>query len=273
MSSFSHSVPFLKKQAKRLLKELQSHNSDALERVGQHLQKPNRDWALHDVFFVLARENGFRSWPDLLEHCKRERFSAIWEAMASLRQGGGVLLMDHQDRENVGDLCFAAETITADQINFMSLHARGTLCLALPARTASNLGLKLQNKNATLEQPAFTQSIDASTGIATGVSVQDKFTTIRAATRQGASSKSIRTPGHVFPLVACPGGVRERAGHTEGSVDLMQISGLSGSAVICEILREDGSMARQEHCEGLAKRWKIPFVTIGEIQEYRKQFG
>src|SRR5262245_36408579 len=166
-------------------------------------------------------------------------------ALAELRAGRMIILMDDEDRENEGDLCVPAERVTAEHINFMAIHGRGLICLSLTAERCDRLGLPMMvSENRAPLGTAFTVSIDARHGIGRGISAVDRATTIRTAVRPDATSADIVTPGHVFPLRARRGGVLVRTGQTEGAVDLARLAGFAPAGVICEILREDGSMAR-----------------------------
>ena len=186
------------------------------------------------------------------------------------RNGKGIVLFDDEDRENEGDIVFSAEFANPEQLNFASIHARGTLCVSLTESRAKVLGLKLQNQNAQHVSPAFTISVDASKGITSGVSSFDKHKTIQVLTNPKSKCTDLKSPGHIFPLIAKEGGLHQRRGHTEGSATLMTLSGLKPVAVICEILNQDGTMARMKECQTLSHKWKMPFVTIDEVSEYQK---
>ena len=162
-----------------------------------------------------------------------------------MRAGRMVLLIDDEDRENEGDLVMAAACVTADAINFMAKHARGLICLTLTEARCRQLNLQLMvSDNRSSHGTAFTVSIEAAQGVTTGISAADRATTIAAAVAPSATPQDLVQPGHIFPLKAQPGGVLARAGHTEAGCDLAQLAGLEPAAVICEILKDDGSMAR-----------------------------
>ncbi len=196
--------------------------------------------------------------------------ATIAEAIETLRQGRMLILVDDEDRENEGDLVAAAETITPEQVTFMSKQARGLICLALDAERCDALELHpMTERNTAPLGTAFTVSIDAREGITTGVSAHDRAVTIRKASSPDAGPRDFVSPGHVFPLRARPGGVLVRTGQTEGSVDLMRLAGLQPAAVICEILREDGTMMRlPELCE-FGRRHNLPVVAVADIVAHR----
>ena len=177
----------------------------------------------------------------------------IEEALDEIRAGRMVILMDDEDRENEGDLCVAGDRVTAEQVNFMATHGRGLICLALTERRCDQLGLPMMvSENRAPLGTAFTVSVDARYGIGRGISAVDRATTIRAAIAPNAGPNDIVTPGHVFPLRAKRGGVLVRSGQTEGAVDLARLAGLTPAGVICEIMREDGTMARLPDLVGFA---------------------
>jgi len=196
----------------------------------------------------------------------------IEEALAELRAGRMVVLMDDEDRENEGDLCVAAERVTAEHINFMATHGRGLVCLSLTEQRCEQLGLPMMvSENRAPLGTAFTVSIDARQGITRGISAVDRATTIRTAIRADATPADVVTPGHVFPLRARRGGVLVRAGQTEGAVDLARLAGFVPAGVICEILREDGTMARLADLEDFAARHNLKITTIADLIEYRSR--
>lgn len=193
-------------------------------------------------------------------------------AIRQLQQGGMVILTDDNDRENEGDLVLAAEFANADNINFMLQQARGVICLSLTQANSAKLRLEQQpmrHTNATAAR--FTISIDAVEGVSTGVSALDRAQTIQTAINPKATPQDIATPGHVFPLLAEEWGVLRRRGHTEGSIDLAKIAGLRPAAVICEILNEDGGMARDDALQAFAEKHQLPIVSIQDIVTYRWQ--
>lgn len=195
----------------------------------------------------------------------------IETALATLRQGGMVILMDDDKRENEGDLIMAADKITPDAINFMRQYATGMLCLALSHQIVERLQLPMMpERHKRLNRAAFTVSIDAALGVSSGSSSQDRVKTIQVAIDSASSPEDIAMPGHVFPLRACEGGVLERQGHTEGSVDLARLAGLTPAAVICEMINEDGNMARLSDLEVFAKQHHIQLVSINDLIAYRR---
>ena len=192
------------------------------------------------------------------------------EAVAALRARRMVIMVDDEDRENEGDLVLAAEHATPDAVNFLVTHARGLVCLAMEATRIDRLGLPMMvRNNAAPHGTAFTISIEAREGVSTGISAHDRARTILAATAEDAGADDLVSPGHVFPLRAAPGGVLARAGHTEGSIDIMRLAGLKPAAVICEVLRADGTMARLAELREFGARHGIPIVSIAELVRHR----
>jgi 3,4-dihydroxy 2-butanone 4-phosphate synthase / GTP cyclohydrolase II len=200
------------------------------------------------------------------------QFHSAQELIADLKQGRMVILIDDEDRENEGDLVLPAQFADGKAINFMALHARGLICLALAGRQADRLGLRPMvgfEENKTPNKTAFTVSIEASQGVTTGISAADRAHTIRVASDPKAKPGDIRSPGHIFPIRAQEGGVLKRAGHTEGSVDLMTLSGLWPAAVICEIMKDDGTMARVPDLMVFSEKFSLKIGTIASLIEYR----
>jgi 3,4-dihydroxy 2-butanone 4-phosphate synthase / GTP cyclohydrolase II len=196
----------------------------------------------------------------------------IEEALAELRAGRMIILMDDEDRENEGDLCVAAERVTAEHINFMATHGRGLVCLSLTEEQCDRLGLPMMvSENRAPLGTAFTVSIDARHGIGRGISAIDRATTVRTAIRPDAKPADIVTPGHVFPLRARRGGVLVRTGQTEGAIDLARLAGFTPAGVICEILNEDGTMARLADLDRFAARHEVKIATIADLIEYRSR--
>jgi 3,4-dihydroxy 2-butanone 4-phosphate synthase/GTP cyclohydrolase II len=202
---------------------------------------------------------------------KRPRqISTIEDAIADFRAGKMVILMDDEKRENEGDLCLAAEKATPEAINFMAKYGRGLICLAMTEERIRQLGLSMMvAENRAPMGTAFTVSIDARHGIGSGVSAQDRARTIEAVMRPDAGPEQIVTPGHIFPLRARSGGVLVRTGQTEGGVDLSRLAGFQPAAVICEIMKEDGSMARLPDLERFAAAHGLKICTIADLIEYR----
>ena len=197
-------------------------------------------------------------------------FALIKTILSEARNGRMFVLVDDHDRENEGDVVIAAQMATPAAINFMTLHARGLICLALTAERAEALGLELQpRRNESRFGTAFTVSIEAREGITTGISASDRACTIASAINPAKGREDIATPGHVFPLVARRGGVLERAGHTEAAVDVMRLAGLIPAAVICEIMKEDGTMARRDDLNRFAHDHKLAIATVADLIAYR----
>lgn len=194
----------------------------------------------------------------------------VTKALDEIRNGKMVILVDDEDRENEGDLVFAAETVTPESINFMATHARGLICLAMDDSMIDKLELPMmvRNNEASLGT-AFTVSIEARHGVSTGISARDRATTIRAAIADDTGPAKIVSPGHVFPLRARKGGVLVRAGQTEGSVDLARMAGLKPAGVICEIMREDGEMARRPELEEFGRKHGLMLLSVADMIAYR----
>ncbi len=197
---------------------------------------------------------------------------SIEEAIKDIIDGRMVILVDDEDRENEGDLTIAAEKVTPEAINFMAKYGRGLICLSMTKEKVESLDLPLMVvDNTSPFQTGFTVSIDARYGVTSGASVQDRARTILTAIAEGARSIDLVRPGHIFPLRAKSGGVIVRAGQTEGSVDLARLAGLNPSGVICEIMDEDGNMARMPSLEEFSKKHGINICTIQDLIEYRMQ--
>ncbi len=197
-------------------------------------------------------------------------FCKVKEAAEELAKGKMVVIMDDEDRENEGDLVCAAEKVTPEIINFMATHGRGLICLALTPEKADSLKLEpMVRDNTSRFSTAFTVSIEAKHGVTTGISAADRAHTILTAVKEDSKPSDLAKPGHVFPLRAKKGGVLVRTGQTEGSVDLARIGNLSPSAVICEVMNEDGTMARLPDIEKLAKQFGLKIVTVKDIINYR----
>ncbi len=196
--------------------------------------------------------------------------SALSQALSALQQGKMIVLVDDEDRENEGDLIVAAEFATPEAINFMAMHGRGLICLALTGAQVDRFNLPpMVRDNQARRSTAFTVSIEARAGITTGISAFDRARTIAAAINPDAMAEDIVSPGHVFPLRAAEGGVLARNGHTEGATDLMRLAGLKPGAVICEVMRDDGEMARRPDLDLFAQKHGLPVLTIRELVEYR----
>lgn len=198
------------------------------------------------------------------------RLNSIDEILGDIAAGRMVVIMDDEDRENEGDLVMAAEFARAEDINFMARYARGLICLTLTRERCQQLRLPLMvNETNADHRTNFTVSIEAAEGVTTGISAHDRAQTIRAAVRRNASPEDLRQPGHIFPLMAQPGGVLTRAGHTEAGCDLARLAGLEPAAVIVEILNEDGTMARRPDLEKFAREHQLKIGTIADLIRYR----
>ncbi len=194
----------------------------------------------------------------------------IEAALEDIRQGKMVILVDDEDRENEGDLTMAAEKVTAEAVNFMAKYGRGLICLSLTDERLNELRLPMMvSENTSRFQTAFTVSIDARKGVTTGISAADRATTILAAVNESTQPEDLVSPGHIFPLRAKSGGVLVRTGQTEGSVDLARLAGLKPAGVICEIMKDDGTMARMPDLQAFAEEFGLKIVTIADLIKYR----
>jgi len=199
--------------------------------------------------------------------------AAAEDIIEEARKGRMFILVDDEDRENEGDLVVPAQWATAEAINFMAKHARGLICLALTRERVEQLGLKLMaQNNGTRHQTAFTVSIEAREGVTTGISAADRARTVSVAIDPSCGPQDIVTPGHVFPLVAKDGGTLERTGHTEAAVDLARLAGLTPAGVICEIMNDDGTMARRNDLISFAQRHNLKIGTIADLIAYRRRY-
>lgn len=198
--------------------------------------------------------------------------SSIEEILEDVSMGKPVIIVDDEDRENEGDLVIAAQKSTAENINFMAKEGRGLICLPMEEKIVDRLGLQLMGRgNNSRHRTAFTVSIEAKEGVTTGISAADRAHTIQTAIKENASPNDIATPGHIFPLMAREGGVLVRAGHTEAAVDLAKLAGLSGAGVICEIMNDDGTMARLPDLALFAQRHGLKIGTIADLISYRRR--
>ncbi|NVN90174.1 MAG: 3,4-dihydroxy-2-butanone-4-phosphate synthase [Desulfuromonadales bacterium] len=192
------------------------------------------------------------------------------QALDALRDGRGVLVTDDQQRENEGDLIFAAHSLTREQVAMLIRECSGIICLCLTDEHVRRLDLPMMvEDNSSRFQTAFTVSIEAAEGVTTGVSAADRLATIRAAIADGAGPDHLNSPGHVFPLRARPGGVLERRGHTEATVDLMRLAGLEPCGVLCELTNPDGSMAQLPDILDFSRQHDFPLVTVEDVVQYR----
>ena len=202
----------------------------------------------------------------------RDAISSIEEITEDARNGRMFILVDHEDRENEGDLVIPAQMATPEAINFMATHGRGLICLSLTGERCDALGLPLMaSHNSSRHETAFTVSIEAREGVTTGISAHDRARTVAAAIDQTTTAADIATPGHIFPLRARDGGVLVRAGHTEAAVDVSRLAGLNPSAVICEIMNEDGTMSRLPDLVAFAQRHGLKIGTISDLIAYRRR--
>jgi 3,4-dihydroxy 2-butanone 4-phosphate synthase / GTP cyclohydrolase II len=199
--------------------------------------------------------------------------ATIEAAIDEIRRGRMVILLDDKDRENEGDLCMAAEKVTPEAINFMATYGRGLICLPLTEERVRYLGIAMMvSENTSPFGTAFTVSVDATSGITTGISAADRAKTILDAIADNARPQDLVTPGHIFPLRARNGGVLVRAGQTEGSVELARLAGLKPAGVICEIMKDDGTMARQPDLMKFARKHKLKVCTIADLIQYRLNY-
>ncbi len=197
--------------------------------------------------------------------------ASIPEILEELRKGRMIILVDDEDRENEGDLVVAAEKVTPEAINFMATYGRGLICLALTSERIDELHLPpMVTENTSRFETAFHVSIEAATGVSTGISAADRARTVQVAVDANSKSSDLVRPGHIFPLRARDGGVLVRMGQTEGSVDLARMAGLNASAVICEVMNEDGSMARLPQLQDFAKKHNVKICSVESVIKYRR---
>jgi 3,4-dihydroxy 2-butanone 4-phosphate synthase/GTP cyclohydrolase II len=198
-------------------------------------------------------------------------FDSIEEALVEIRAGRIVLVVDDEDRENEGDMVLAAETVTPEHINFLSKEARGLICVAAVGSRLDELKLELMSQqNSSLHGTPFTVSVDYRHGTTTGISAPDRAATVRAFTDKKTRPEDLARPGHIFPLRAVEGGVLRRAGHTEAAVDLARLAGMTPVGVVCEVMDEDGSMARTEKLREIAKRFNMKMISVTDLIAYRR---
>src|ERR1700716_2553673 len=198
-------------------------------------------------------------------------FATVEEAIEDIREGRMVIVVDDEDRENEGDLTIAAQFATPEAINFMATHARGLICLCLTEDRANDLGLRpMTDHNEAPLGTAFTVSVEAREGVTTGIGAADRSRTIQVAIHPDSTPHDLVQPGHVFPLRAKPGGVLERIGQTEAAVDLARLAGLNPSGVICEIMNDDGTMARVPDLERYCTQHGLKMVTVADLIAYRR---
>lgn len=195
----------------------------------------------------------------------------VENAIMALRQGRGVMVLDDENRENEGDMIFAAETLTTEQMALSIRHGSGIVCLCLTEERRQQLDLPMMVENNSSQfQTAFTVTIEAKHGVTTGVSASDRVTTVKAAIADNAKPEDLSRPGHVFPLRAQPGGVLTRRGHTEATIDLVTLAGLKPAGILCELTNDDGTMAHAPEAIAFAKQHNMPVVTIEDLVTYRQ---
>ncbi len=198
-------------------------------------------------------------------------FNTIDEAIEDIKAGKSVIVVDDADRENEGDIILAAEKVTPEDINFLAKHARGMICVAISSERAQALNLDLMvDENTALHSTPFTVTVDAKSGTSTGISAYDRSTTIHSIIDPKTQPSDLARPGHIFPLVAKTGGVLRRAGHTEAALDLAKLAGLTPAGVLCEVMDDDGQMARVPKLKNLAKKFDLKIITIADLIEYRR---
>jgi len=201
---------------------------------------------------------------------KKNKYSSIESIISISKKGGMYILVDDENRENEGDLVFSASDVNSQKINFMAKHGRGLICLTLNSSQSKKLGLNyMAPVNQSRNQTAFTISIEAKKGISTGISAKDRARTIKIATKRNANKKDIVSPGHVFPIISKDGGVLVRAGHTEASIDIAKLSKKIPAAVICEIMNEDGTMAKGDDLFKFSKKHRLKIAKIEDLISYR----
>ncbi|HDG1687389.1 TPA: 3,4-dihydroxy-2-butanone-4-phosphate synthase [Kluyvera cryocrescens] len=199
-------------------------------------------------------------------------FERVENALIALREGRGAMVLDDEDRENEGDMIFAAENMTVEQMALTIRHGSGIVCLCLTDERRKQLELPMMVENNTSAYgTGFTITIEAAHGVTTGVSAADRLTTVRAAIADSAKPSDLNRPGHVFPLRAQPGGVLTRGGHTEATIDLVSLAGFKPAGVLCELTNDDGTMARAPECIKFAKEHNMALVTIEDLVAYRRE--
>jgi len=200
------------------------------------------------------------------------KFSTIESAVDDIRNGKQIIVVDSQDRENEGDLVMSSELVTPEKINFMAKEGRGLICVSLTKERATELDLELvQNKNTSLHETNFTISVDAKNNTTTGISAFDRSETVRVLIDNKSKAKDLARPGHIFPIVGKDGGVLRRAGHTEASIDLSILAGLKPSGVICEIMDDDGTMARGENLQKFSEKHNLKIISIDDLIHFRRK--
>ena len=198
-------------------------------------------------------------------------FQTIEEGLEALKKGGLVLVTDDPDRENEGDLICAAQYATTENVNFMATYGKGLICMPMTEEYVKKLQIpQMVSQNTDNHETAFTVSIDH-VSTTTGISAAERSVTAMKCAEEGTKPEDFRRPGHMFPLLAKKNGVLERNGHTEATVDLLRLAGLKTCGLCCEIMREDGTMMRTSELAQMAEKWKIPFLTIKDLQDYRKR--
>ncbi|WMY97370.1 MAG: 3,4-dihydroxy-2-butanone-4-phosphate synthase [Arsenophonus sp.] len=198
----------------------------------------------------------------------------IENAINALKNGKGIMVLDDKNRENEGDMIFAAETMTVEQMTFTIRYGSGIVCLCITEKHRKKLKLPMMVKNNSSNfQTAFTVTIEAAEGVTTGVSSKDRLTTIKKAIAHNVKPTDLKRPGHVFPLRAVEGGVLQRRGHTEAAIDLVTLAGFQPNGVLCELINDDGTMARMSEVLSFANQYNMPVITIQDLVEYRIKFN
>ena len=254
-------LEFLKKSAKSILKNLRSGDPIACERYRRLVNSHGRDVKLADVQYFLAKEHGYSSWAKL----KADNGSDLLKrALQDLNDCKAIVLFDDESRENEGDFVIAAEKVTAEHVNFITQYGRGTVCVSLSQQIAKQLQLSFTNDLQPIDAPNFSTPLDH-IDTKTGISTKERANTIRQIATQSARAEDFRRPGHIATLIEHEQGIDARQGHTEGSLHLMRLAGLRPAALICEILNEDGSMARKYDLQDIAKKHGLTYLGMSEF--------
>jgi len=211
---------------------------------------------------------------NLLEDFGKDAETRVENALAALRAGKGILVTDDESRENEGDLIFAAETLTVEQIAMQIRDCSGIICICITPKRAEKLGLPMMvSENTSRYGTAFTISVDAAQGVSTGVSAADRLEAVRVAVNENSTRADFAAPGHMFPLVARDGGVLERPGHTEATIDFVRLAGFEPCGVLCELTNPDGTMSRLPEVANYAKKHAFPLVSIADLVAFRRSRG
>lgn len=254
-------LEFLKKSAKSLLKQVQCGEPDVLNRLSYLKETALEKVKLADIQYVLARENGYRSWASLKS---ASASSNLKRALTDLKAGKAIVLFDDETRENEGDFVIAAEKVTSEHVNFITQYGRGTVCVALSTKFARQLNLISTKTDSNNDTPNFSTPLDH-IETKTGISAEDRAKTIRMISKDNAEPEEFRRPGHIATLIEHKDGIKGRQGHTEGSLHIMRLAGLKPAALICEILKDDGSMARSSDLQDVAKKHGLTYISMSEF--------